>query len=162
MIYTPSLSQEHLEKKFSKLRKLKYNTFRWWRMYDNPKPSKPKHSPLLDKIKNGDFDYSHYGYQAMWCEHEINKVYTRIGYDDMGRFIEETSLLRTRRKRLLVDFYKEEDAKLEDLSIEFAKTFRLPKDEIKEIMGLFGGTIEELYINLEQKHPPREFKLPKS
>lgn len=162
MIYTPSLSETELEKKFSKLRKLKYNQFRWWRMYDNPNPPLPKQSPLIDKIKNGDFDYSHYRYQAMWCEHEMNKIYEKIGRTDMGRFVEETSLLRTRRKRLLEDYFKDEDNKLESLIIEFSKTFRLPKEEMKEIMALFGGTIEELYINLTKKYPPKEFKLPKS
>jgi len=57
-------------------------------MYDNP--NKPLHvyTPLLDRIKNGDFDYSHYGYQAMWCEHEMNKLYMSIGYGDMGRYVE--------------------------------------------------------------------------
>jgi len=162
MIYQPSLSEEQLEIKFSKLRKLKYNQFRWWRMYDDPNPPKPKHSTLFEKIENGDFNYSHYKYQAMWCEHEMNKVYTKIGPEDMGRYIEETSLLRTRRKRLLEDFYKEEDNKLEELINGFSRTFRLPKDEIKTLMEEFKGTIEEMHIYLEKKYPPKEFKLPKS
>jgi hypothetical protein len=162
MVYKPSFSEEQLEVKFSKLRKLKYNQFRWWRIYDNPNPPKPKHSLLIDKIKNGDFDYSHYRFQAIWCEHEMNKIYQKIGPDDMGRFVEETSLLRTRRKRLLEDYYKDEENKLEELISGFSRTFRLPKDEIKAFMEEFGGTIEEMYIYLEKKYPPKEFKLPKS
>jgi hypothetical protein len=65
MIYNPPFTEAELEVEFSKLRKLKYNQFRWWRMYDNPNPTKPKHSMLIDKIRNGDFDYSHFRYQAM-------------------------------------------------------------------------------------------------
>jgi hypothetical protein len=38
----------------------------------------------------------------------------------------------------------------------------LSKDEIKEVMETFGGTLEEMYIHLEKLHPPKEFKLPKS
>jgi hypothetical protein len=162
MIYNPSLSEAQLEKEFSKLRKLKYNQFRWWRMYDNPKPPKPKQSPLIDKIKNGDFDYSHYRFQAMWCEHEMNKIYKKIGPEDMGRFVEETSLLLTRRKRLLEDYFIDEDEKLEEITINFSRTFRLPKEEIKELMASFGGTLEEMYIHLEKKHPYNQFYLPKS
>jgi hypothetical protein len=162
MIYSPSLSELQLEKEFSKLRKLKYNQFRWWRMYDNPNPTKPKHSMLIDKIRNGDFDYSHFRYQAMWCEHEINKVYQKYGLEDRGRFVEETSLLRSRRKRLLEDYYKDEDSKLEEIAINFSRTFRLSKDEIKKVMETFGGTLEEMYIHLEKLHPTKEFKLPKS
>jgi len=162
MIYSPSLSESELKVKFSKLRKLKYNQFRWWRMYDNPKPTKPKQSPLIDKIKNGDFNYSHYHYQAMWCEHEMNKIYKEIGPEDMGRFVEETSLLRSRRKRLLEDHFKDEDNKLEEIIINFSKMFKLSKDKVKEIMEKFGGTLEEMYIYLEKKHPLNQFYLPKS
>jgi len=160
MIYNPSLSEEQLEIKFSKLRKLKYNQFRWWRMYDNPNPPKPKQSSLIEKIKNGDFDYSHYRYQAMWCEYEMNRIYNQIGPEDMGRFVEETSLLRTRRKRLLEDFYKEEDNKLEELAIEFSRTFKLPKEKIKTYMESFGGTIEELYFNLSKTYEIKQKEIP--
>jgi hypothetical protein len=162
MIYNPSCSQEQLEKKFKKLRKLKYNAFRWWRMYDDPKPSLSKQSFILDRIKNGDFDYSHYNYQAMWCEHEMNKIYNKFGLDDMGRYVEETSLLRSRRKRLLEDHYKEEDNRLESIAIELSKNFKITKDEVKTLMGEFDGTLEELYIHLQQKYPYNKFYLPKS
>lgn len=160
MIYQPSLSEEQLEKKFSKLRKLKYNQFRWWRMYDNPNPPKPNQSPLIEKIENGDFDYSHYNYQVMWCEHEMNKIYKKIGPQDMGRFVEETSLLRTRRKRLLEDYFKDEDNKLETLVNEFSKTFRLPKDKVKTYMEEFGGTIKELYYYLADNYEIKIKELP--
>jgi hypothetical protein len=40
---------------------------------------------------------------------------------------------------------------MENFSIEF----RLPKEEIKNIMSSFDGTIEELYLNLRQKYPSK-------
>lgn len=160
MIYNPPLTEEQLEKKFSKLKKLKYNQFRWWRMYDNKNNPLHKHTPLIDRIKNGDFDYSHYIYQAMWCEHEMNKLYMSIGPEDMGRYVEESSLLRTRRKRLLEDFHKDEKEKMESIIREFSLAFRLPKNEIKVYMEEFGGTLEELYIKLEKKYPFHVLKLP--
>ena len=76
--------------------------------------------------------------------------------------MEETSLLRSRRKRLLEDYFKDEDSKLEEIAINFSRTFRLSKDEIKKVMETFGGTLEEMYIHLEKLYPPKEFKLPKS
>lgn len=152
MIYTPSLTEDQLIKKFSKLRKLNYNKFRWWRMYETKTPPKPSKSPLIEKIKNGDYDYSSYNYQAMWCEHEMNKIYTQIGFQDMGRFVEETSLLRTRRKRLLEDHFKDEDNKLELLTKDLSKFFKISKENIKVYMEEFGGTIEEFYIYLNNKN----------
>ena len=106
--YSPVTSREQLEKKFSKLRKLNYNAFRWWRMYDNPNKPLCNRSPFRDRILNGDFDYSHYKYQADWCEHEMNDIARECG-DDIGKFVEKTSLLRSRRKRLLEDFEKDEN-----------------------------------------------------
>lgn len=161
MIYNPSLTEAQLQKKFNKLRKLTYNRFFWWRMYDNPNPPLHVYTPLIERIKNGDFDYSHYGYQAMWCEYEMNKLYVSIGSGDMGRYVEESSLLRTRRKRLLEDYNKDEKDKLNLLIKEFSQNFKLPKDEIKTYMEEFGGTIEELYITLKSKFPYNEFYLPK-
>lgn len=155
MIYNPSLSEKELYGKLKKLRKLKYNQFRWWRMYDDPNPPKHKYCLLIDKIQNGDFNFSHYRYQAMWCEYEINRIYKEVGHKDMGRFVQETSLLRTRRKKLLEDFYKDEENRLESLYSNFSIEFRLPKEEIKNIMSSFDGTIEELYLNLRQKYPSK-------
>ena len=73
--YSPVLSRKQiLDVKFSKLRRLKYNAFRWWRMYDNPNKPLDNRALFRDRILNGDFDYSHYKYQADWCEHEMNDV----------------------------------------------------------------------------------------
>jgi hypothetical protein len=80
----------------------------------------------------------------------------------MGRYVEETSLLRSRRKRLLEDHYKEEDNRLESIAIELAKNFKITKDEVKTLMGEFDGSLEELYIHLQQKYPYNNFYLPKS
>jgi hypothetical protein len=150
-MFTPTLSQLELEEKFSHLQKLKYNQFRWWRMYDNI--NKPLHNrkSLRDKILNGDFDYSHYGYQAMWCEHEINKIYNKC-YPDISRFNEESSLLRARRKRLLDDFYKDEDQKLETLIIEFTKNFKCTKEQVLEEISKCLGSLIDLYYILEEKY----------
>ena len=124
-------------------------------MYDDPNPPKHKYCLLIDKIQNGDFNFSHYRYQAVWCEYEINRIYKEVGYKDMSRFVQETSLLRTRRKKLLEDFYKDEENRLENLYSNFSIEFRLPKEEIKNSMSSFDGTIEELYLNLRQKYPSK-------
>ena len=161
MIYNPNLTESQLQSKFNKLRKINYNRFFWWRMYESKNPPLHARTPLLDRIKNGDFDYSHYGYQAMWCEYEMNKLYVSIGPEDVGRFVEESSLLRTRRKRLLEDYNKDEKDRLNNLTKELSLNFKIPKEEVKTYMETFGGTLEELYITLKQKYPYNEYYLPK-
>jgi hypothetical protein len=149
--YNPPLSREQLNKKFSKLRKLKYNQFRWWRMYDNPNKPLDKRALFRDRILNGDFNYSHYSYQVMWCEHEMNET-AIMCKDDIGKFVEMTSLLRTRRKRLLEDFERDEQEKLEGLIKGFTDNFRCSKDQVYEEIFKCSGKLIDLYYIIEDKY----------
>lgn len=149
--YSPVTSREQLEKKFSKLRKLNYNAFRWWRMYDNPNKPLCNRSLFRDRILNGDFDYSHYKYQADWCEHEMNDIARECG-DDIGKFVEKTSLLRSRRKRLLEDFEKDENGKLEMLINTFTVHFRCNKEQVYEEIEKCSGSLMDLYYIIEEKY----------
>ena len=149
--YSPVTSRKELDKKFSKLRKLTYNAFRWWRMYDNPNKPLCNRSPFRDRILNGDFDYSHYKYQADWCEHEMNDIAQECG-DDIGKFVEKTSLLRSRRKRLLEDFEKDENSKLEMLIKAFTVHFRCNKEQVYEEIEKCSGSLIDLYYIIEDKY----------
>lgn len=150
-LYTPSFTREQLDVKFSKLRSLKYNRFRWWRMYDNPNKPLDTRQPLRDRILNGDFEYSHYKYQAEWCEHEMNDAWEEC-FPDVGKFNEKTSLIRSRRKRLLEDFEKDEHSKLEELISSFTKHYRLNKEQVEEEMLNFLGDLTGFYYHIEDKY----------
>ena len=126
-------------------------------MYDDPKQKLHPRSPLRDRIMNGDFDYSHYKYQAMWCEHDINDLFTKY-HNDSGRYVEESSLLRTRRKRLLEDFEKDEKEKLKTLTTEFTKYFKCDKDQVEYEMENCEGSLLDLYYIIEEKY--KIFNLP--
>jgi hypothetical protein len=149
--YNPVMSREQLDKKFSKLRKLTYNAFRWWRIYDNPNKPLCNKSPFRDRILNGDFDYSHYKYQADWCEHEMNDVSIECG-DDIGKYVEKTSLLRSRRKRLLEDFEKDENGKLEMLIKAFTVNFKCNEEQVYEEIDKCSGSLMDLYYIIEDKY----------
>jgi DNA anti-recombination protein RmuC len=107
-------------------------------MYDNPVLPLPNKAPLIDKILNGDFDYPHYKLQAELVEHELNELAQRCGGNN-EMFGEKSSLMRTRRKRLLDDFEKEENDKLKRIFKEFEKNFALSKEQIEEEMLRFVG-----------------------
>jgi len=66
MISTPPI--ELIEKKLSKLQKLNYNQFFWWRRWTRKGKPLHKYSPLADKIKNGDYDDSPYRWQINYCD----------------------------------------------------------------------------------------------
>ena len=64
MVYNPVFTRGELQDKFSHLRKLKYNQFRWWRMYESTVKPLIANAPLRDRIANGEYDFPHYWYQA--------------------------------------------------------------------------------------------------
>jgi hypothetical protein len=151
MLFNPLNSRKQLEVKFSKLQKLNYNQFRWWRMYDNPNKPLDKYQPLRDRILNGDFEYSHFKPQAEWCEHEMNDAWKEC-YPDIGKYNEKTSMLRSRRKRLLEDFEKDESEKLRLLTKGFTDDFNITLEQVYvEIEGCFGDMIDLYYI-IEDKY----------
>ena len=90
----------------SKLRPLNYNRFMWWRRFDQKKRPLDKKSPLLDKIKNGDLEFSHYYWQALYTEIEMNEK--RNECIDDQHWIEQTRVDKQRRRRLYDDFEKDE------------------------------------------------------
>jgi len=151
MIYNPSLTRRQLQNRFSKLQKLNYNQFRWWRMYESKnKPLKAK-SSFRDRILNGDYDVSCYLDQAYWCEHEINDLYERYKNDDV-QLLENTKIWKARRSRLIEDHDREEHEKLTSIVNEFYKNFQITKDEVKEEMVNCCGSLIDLYYIIDEKY----------
>ena len=151
MVFNPTLSRSRLKKEFSKLQKLNYNQFRWWRMYDTKLKPLDNRKPLRDRIFNGDYDFSHYWYQAAWVEHELNDLEIECK-GDSGLFIEKGAVLRARRKLLLEDFEKDEFDKLNSLYNEFPKYFRINKEQVKEEMVNFSGSLIDFYYHIDDKY----------
>ncbi len=151
MVFNPTLTRSRLQKEFSKLQKLNYNQFRWWRMYDTKNKPLDKRQPLRDRILNGDYDFSHYWYQAAWVEHDLNDLEIECK-DDVGLFVEKGAVLRARRKRLLEDFERDEKEKLEELYREFPKYFKVSKDQVKEEMANFSGSLIDFYYHIDDKY----------
>ena len=162
MVYKPTFTREELKEKFSHLQKLNYNQFRWWRMYDVKKKPLAAYCSLRDRIANGDYDFSHYWYQAAWVEHDINDLAIECK-DDAGLFSEKVQVLSARRKRLYEDYEKDEKWKLDDLVKEFSRNFHITKDEAMLEMEEFGGTLLELhdYISTHSKYKLKANKAPR-
>ena len=151
MVFNPVFSREKLLKEFSKLQKINYNQFRWWRSYQSKNKPLDRRKPLRDRILNGDFDFSHYWYQAAWVEHDLNDLEIECN-GDAGLYVEKGRMMRARRKRLLEDFEKDEHEKLTYLYNEFPKYFRISKEQVKEEMIEFSGSLIDFYYHLDEKY----------
>ena len=141
-------NQELILKEIAKLQPLNYNRFRWWRKFDQSKKPLPNKSPLLDKIQNGDLEFSHYWWQAKFSELELNKAYIECGFDNQ-KLLEKHAVDLARRKRLWEDFERDEKDKLTFLRKQFSKEFRMTAEEYENEILEFGGSLEELYYHCE-------------
>ena len=151
MVYNPPLTRRQLQNRFSKLQKLNYNQFRWWRMYESKiKPLKGRAS-FRDRILNGDYDVSCYLDQAHWCEHEINDLYKRYDHDPV-QLNEHSKIWKARRTRLIEDHDREEHEKLTAIRDGFFQNFQITKDEIQKEMLNCRGSLIDLYYIIEEKY----------
>jgi hypothetical protein len=140
-ISNPELVIKHIKK----LQPLNYNQFRWWRQFDSKTKPLPKGASLQNRIKNKEFEFSHYYWQAQYCEMRINeKVKSYNG--DIQRLIENDGVELARRKRLWEDFEKNESENLQELQKLFLREFIITPEEYDEHIINFNGTLEEFYM----------------
>lgn len=126
--------------------------FYWWRRFRSHK-SLSYSSPLLDKIKNGDFEYSQFYQEAEWELHWMKEEQSDFIDLYQGRDPKEDRLymdieLRARKRynKLFEDAMKEENDRLTKLVEGLHKKFKMSKEDIKNIMSEFGDTTLQLYF----------------
>lgn len=132
-------------KEIKKLQPLNYNQFRWWRRFDSKIKPLPKGAKFQDRIKNGEFEFSHYYWQAQFCELEINEKLQEYR-GDIQKLLENNRVDLARRKRLWEDFNKIENELLDKLKKGFLREFVLSQEEYYIHLENFDGTTEEFYI----------------
>ena len=146
-MHTIEVIEEHL----AQLQKLNYNQFFRWRRWGRKIQPLHKYSPLIDKIRNGDYKPSPYLWQIHYCQWEIDQKYEQ--YQGDGRLqATETRLDKTRRRRLTDDHEKYEKENLEQLRKDFIATFRMTKQNFDHDVVEVGGTLEEFYRYCEMRY----------
>jgi hypothetical protein len=151
--YSPSHSPEWLENFFKKdYYKKPYDRFMWWRSF-TPK-RRPLHArqPFIDRLINGDFDVAPYRFEAEIVEHRLNKKWVEFR-DDPGRYLQEESVNIARRKRLLEDYEKEENKRLEELRNLFVREFKITKQEYdEEVVNTRTNSLVDFYYEIKEKY----------
>jgi hypothetical protein len=132
-------------KEISKLQPLNYNQFKWWRRFDSKTKPLPKGATFFDRIKNGEYEFSHYYWQLKLTELELNEKH--IEYKgDIQKLLEKNGVDLARRKRLLEDFEKDENDRLNALLNGFLREFEMTKEDYYLHLENFDGTTEEFYM----------------
>jgi hypothetical protein len=144
MLYKTS-NPKTVYREIKKLQPLNYNQFRWWRRFDTKTKPLPRGAKFLDRIKNGEYEFSHYYWQWKLTELEINALCVEYN-NDIQKLLEKNAVDLARRKRLIDDFEKDEMARLKALKDGFTREFVMTKEEFDEHVMEFGGTTEEFYF----------------
>jgi len=144
MLYKTS-DPKTVHREIKKLQPLNYNQFRWWRRFDTKTKPLPRGVKFLDRIKNGEYEFSHYYWQWKLTELEINDLYVKYN-GDVREIIMSHAVDLARRKRLIEDFEKDEASLLKALKDGFMREFVMTKEEYDDHVIEFGGTTEEFYL----------------
>jgi hypothetical protein len=131
---------------------MSYNKFRWWTKGRKRKPLKAD-TPLLLKIRNGDFDYSYMFGEALEMRQSAQKVYEQTytnygGTDEKNRkeaALEASRMKRVKALKLELEADRDENQILWKLRKELEKEFQ--KDLWDKAMERQRGkgTLEDLY-----------------
>ena len=134
----------------------KRTPFYWWRRFRIHK-SLPYKATLLDKIRNGDFEYPEYFQQAEWElewmrdeQKEFIANYHGDNYMNDHLYLDIEKRARKRWKALYEDGMKTEFDRMEEFKTKLCKEFKFSKDKLVDIMEEFGGTTEDLYFHVAE------------
>ena len=148
--YNPPFSKEETLKELSKYRKLRYNRFKWWRMYDYWNQPLSVKRDIKDRIRNGDFERSVFAPQVWLVEHELNELFTSC--KDIEEYRDRATIPIARREKLIEELFDDEAKRLKALYDALRKMFDIDKEEIDKEALNCQGEIVDLYIAIAQKY----------
>jgi hypothetical protein len=144
----PYVTLNKVPKKPSKLPK--FNVFYWYRRYPIHKFLK-SNAPIIDKCKNGDFEYSPYAkyieYEYWWMAQEIaNLRNSSFNFDIKQEKERDIRLSYNKRlKNLRQDFERDEFDRIQNLKDSLRKTFGGLKIDVDNFINEFAkGTTDEV------------------
>lgn len=136
-------SEKKIKSEIKKLTPISYNRFYWWKSFKQKKESLSSKYSLIEKIENGDYDFSSYFWQAQYAILKgIEKIKDITDYDLQ---IEKTSIDLERYRKLMNDFEKEEQTRLLELKLKFTKEFEISFEQIEQEMLNYNGTLKDFY-----------------
>lgn len=117
-----------VETNLSRYQPLNYNRFRWWRSHTDNITPLGKRALLKDRIANGDFNESSYFWQAQLALHNAKDKVDLNKHNHQDQ-LEILAVDLARYKRLMEDYEKEENERLEALYEAFTTNFQMTREE---------------------------------
>jgi hypothetical protein len=138
-----------VDKNLSRYQPLNYNQFRWWRSHTDMIKPLGKRALLKDRILNGDFNESSYFMQAQLALHQA-KDKINLNRHNHSDQLEILAVDLARYKRLIDDYNKEDDERLEALYEAFTTHFKINRNELIEELCNWSGDLLSYYEHCVQ------------
>ena len=129
--------------------------FYWYRRFKSHK-CLPYKSPLVDKILNEDFEYSPFFEQANWELHWMKEEQEEFIKNYQGKdplldrlYMDIETRSRKRYNKLFEDAMKDEHNRMDMLTNNLSKYYKLNKQKVKDFINIFEGTTIELFESLK-------------
>ena len=129
--------------------------FYWYRRFKSHK-CLPYKSPLVDKILNEDFEYSPFFEQANWELHWMKEEQEEFIKNYQGKdplldrlYMDIETRARKRYNKLFEDAMKDEHNRMDILTNNLSKYYKLNKQKVKDFINIFEGTTIELFESLK-------------
>ena len=131
--------------------------FYWYRRFKSHK-CLPYKSPLVDKILNEDFEYSPFFEQANWELHWMKEEQEEFIKNYQGKdplldrlYMDIETRSRKRYNKLFEDAMKDEHNRMDMLTNNLSKYYKLNKQKVKDFINIFEGTTMELFESLKNE-----------
>ena len=129
--------------------------FYWYRRFKSHK-CLPYKSPLVDKILNEDFEYSPFFEQANWELYWMKEEQEEFIKNYQGKdplldrlYMDIETRSRKRYNKLFEDAMKDEHNRMDMLTNNLSKYYKLNKQKVKDFINIFEGTTMELFESLK-------------
>jgi len=129
--------------------------FYWYRRFKTHK-CLPYKSSLVDKIANEDFEYSPFFEQANWELHWMVEEQEEFIKNYQGKdplldrlYMDIETRARKRYNKLFEDAMKDEHNRMDMLTNNLSKYYKLNKQKVKDFINMFEGTTIELFESLK-------------
>jgi hypothetical protein len=132
----------------------------WWRTHAQHGAPLGKRAPLKERIINGDFDFSCYYWQAQSTAINARKKLD-LDKDDYQTQYEKVTVDVARYRRLLADFEKEENTRIEAILDAFTTSFKIGREELLDRLCNWSSDLLSFYESLEEFGTPTSAEIRK-
>lgn len=143
-----------LEKQIAQLTPSTYNKFMWWRRFKSRETLHP-YTILKTRIEHGDFEVSDFHWMLLWEQKLEQDALNKERSTD--RLHELRGIYGERKRRLRLDFEKDENKIKSEMYKAFRTEFRLTDNELEDKMLQFDGSLSEFYYYLSNEQKQRVY-----